>query len=76
MTRNTWRNLRTVVRYLVYACCVIVVLFPIFVCGSFILRPFGGIAGSSEFANRSGVAAKRSMNEWPSNVAPSDVRLV
>lgn len=40
------------------------------------MKPFGGFAGSSEFANESGFAAKRSMNEWPSTVAPSNVRLV
>lgn len=76
MNHNAWRNLRTVVRYVVYACCVIVVLFPVFVCGSFLMNPFGGFAGSSQFTKRSGFAAKRSMNEWPSAVAPSNVRLV
>jgi hypothetical protein len=76
MTRNAWRNFRTVVRYVVYACCVIVVLFPIMVCGSFLINPFGGFAGSSEFANKTGSAAKRSMNEWPSNVATAAVRSV
>ena len=51
-----------------------VLFLPFAIAG--IMHPFGGFAGSSEFVNKSGFDAKRSMNEWPSNVAPSNVRLV
>lgn len=76
MTRNAWRDFRTVVRYVIYAYCVIIVLLAVFFCGSLIMNPFAGFAGSSEFANKSGHAAKRLMNEWPSSVTPSNVRSV
>lgn len=76
MTRNVGRNFRTVIRFVVYAFCVIVVLFPIFVCGSFLMNPFGGFAGESEFAELSGSAAKRRLPYWPVGVVASDVETV
>lgn len=76
MTRTLWRNLRTVVRYVVYAFCVIVVVFSIFVCGSFLMNPFGGFAGESEFTASSGNAAKRRLPDWPVGVITSDVESV
>ena len=76
MNRNAWRTVRTVIRFVFYACCVLVVLFPILVCGSFLMNPFAGFAGSSEFVNKPGPSAKRSMNEWPVSIDPFTVRIV
>ena len=76
MSRNAWRNVRTVIRYVVYACCVLVVLFPILICGSFLMNPFAGFDGKSEINGLSGLAAKRRLNDWPADVDPRDVHNV
>jgi hypothetical protein len=43
------------------------------------MNPFAGFAGSSEFVNKPGPSAKRSMDsmdEWPVSIDPSNVRIV
>ena len=76
MSLKAWRIIRTILHYAFYACCVLVVLFPILVFGSLLMNPFTGFAGSSAFADKPGAAAKRLLNEWPTGVVPSSVKLV
>ena len=76
MDRSAWRTVRTVIRFVFYAFCIVVVLVPILVCGSFLMNPFAGFAGSSEFVNKPGPSAKRTMVEWPVAIDPSNVRIV
>ena len=70
------QTLRRVVLILFYAACVCIVLVAMLFFGAIVLNPFGGFAGSTQFANRSGPSAKRSMNAWPTAVDPSKVRFV
>lgn len=77
MSNNAFRKVRTIIRYAVYACCVLVVVAPLFICGSFLIRnPFAGFAGRSEFNELSGSAAKRRLSEWPDGVDSNDVQYV
>lgn len=76
MNRNAWRTIRTVIRLVFYFFCVLVVLYPIMVCVPFLMNPFAGFAGSSEFVDRPGLSAKRSMDEWPVSIDPANVRIV
>lgn len=76
MFQHAWRNVRTVIRYVFYVCSVLVVLFSIMICGSFLLDPFGGFDGHSEFNELPGDAAKRRLNEWPADVDYREVEAV
>ncbi|MFO0943283.1 MAG: hypothetical protein U0930_21320 [Pirellulales bacterium] len=76
MSRNAWRNARTVIRCAFYVCCVMVLLLPILFCGLVLLNPFSGIDGHSSFNDLSGVSAKQRLNEWPADVNPRDVKAV
>ncbi len=61
MNSNAWRSARTVIRYLVYLASGLVVLlalFAILVCVSFLMNPFAGFAGQSEFSNLPGYSAR------------------
>jgi len=76
MSGNAWRTVRTVIRYGFYTGCVLVVVFPIFTCGSFLMNPFAGFAGQSEFTEISGPVAKRRLSEWPIGVDSDEVENV
>lgn len=76
MPSHLWRKTRTVIRYAVYGGCVFAVIWAVFICGSFLLNPFAGFAGESEFAELSASAAKRHLPNWPVGVATSDVKSV
>ncbi len=76
MSQNAWRTLRTLIRYFVYAGSGLVVLFAIMICLSFLMNPFAGFAGQSEFSDLAGHSAKRRLSDWPSNVDPRDVQNV
>lgn len=67
---------RQIVLYLFYFACVAVVLIALLFIGSIFLMPFQGFDGSSEFVDRSGPAAMRSMDDWPRDVSPSKVERV
>ncbi|MEI8213459.1 MAG: hypothetical protein WCI02_15030 [Planctomycetota bacterium] len=76
MGQNAWRNVRALIRYVVYAGCGLIVLFAIMICVSFLMNPFAGFAGQSEFSDLSGYSAKRRLSDWPSDVDPRDVQNV
>jgi len=76
MSGNRWRSFRTGVRYAVYVGCVLVVAFPIFICGSILMNPDGGFGFRTEFDGLSGRAAKRRLPGWPAGVAAGDVEAV
>ncbi len=63
MSQNAWRTLRTLIRYFVYAGSGLVVLFAIMICLSFLMNPFAGFAGQSEFSDLAGHSAKRRLSD-------------
>ena len=65
--------MRTWIRYLVYTWCVLIVLFPILICGGIL---FDFFSGPSESTDLPGVSAKWHISDWPASVDPGDVRSV
>jgi hypothetical protein len=51
-------------------------IWAVFVCGSFLLNPFEGFDGESEFIALSAQAAKRRLPAWPNGVPESEVESV
>jgi hypothetical protein len=76
MSGNLWRTIRTIIRYAFYAGCVIIVVLPIVLCASFLMNPFAGFAGQSEFTDLSGRAAKRRLSQWPHGIDSGNVQNV
>lgn len=73
MNQSVWRVMRTWIRYLVYTWCVLIVLFPILICGEIL---FGFFSGPSEFTDLPGGSAKWHISHWPASVEPGEVRSV
>jgi hypothetical protein len=76
MPSSVLRNVRTTIRYLVYGGCAFALIWAVFVCGSFLLSPFEGFDGESEFIALSAQTAKRRLPDWPDGVSESDVESV
>lgn len=76
MSGNAWRMIRSCTRFTFYGGCVLVVVLVVFVVGSFLLHPFSGFDGESEFTGLSGRAAERLLSQWPRGVDSADVQNV
>lgn len=76
MSHNAWRTFRTIVRYAFYAGCVVVIALPLLISASFLVNPFAGFAGASEFTELSGSVAKRRLPNWPVGVNPAQIQNV
>ena len=73
MSSHAMRSVRTAIRFAVYGCCALAVIWAVFVCGFILINPFAGFAGETEFTALSASAAKRRLPDWPDGVATSDV---
>ncbi len=55
---------------------MLVAALPIFIIASFLMDPFSGFAGKSEFRELSGRSAKHRLSDWPEGVDPAAVQKV